>query len=181
MKSKITPSKLCACCGIQMTPKTYPSGVQCVASFKLRKYCSRACFGKSTQGFRVQNEHAGRHQARKQNKGYCEQCGVTKSEQVLSVHHDDENPLNNDPSNLITLCQKCHRGIHAKRTRHERQYSKKCKHCDRFARKVGLCPGHYSRLRNNGDPLMVKTRGGLVFFTAEFGTTFKKHEVSLSA
>lgn len=34
----------------------------------------------------------------------CEDCGNTKSER----HHEDEDPTNNDPSNIKFLCRKCH-------------------------------------------------------------------------
>lgn len=43
---------------------------------------------------------------------FCEDCGSTNN---LIVHHDDENPLNNNDYNLITLCEECHRREHASR------------------------------------------------------------------
>jgi excisionase family DNA binding protein len=39
----------------------------------------------------------------------CQECG---SREMLEVHHKDGSGRN-DPDNLITLCQKCHRKIHA--------------------------------------------------------------------
>lgn len=40
----------------------------------------------------------------------CEECGRTKEDDgiVLTVHHIDYDPSNNDLSNLIVLCQGCH-------------------------------------------------------------------------
>jgi 5-methylcytosine-specific restriction endonuclease McrA len=31
----------------------------------------------------------------------------------MNVHHIDQNPNNNDPSNLITLCVRCHQAVTA--------------------------------------------------------------------
>ncbi len=47
----------------------------------------------------------------KEKRGYCcEGCGHHGSTpgQILTVHHIDFNPANNDESNLLVLCQKCH-------------------------------------------------------------------------
>jgi hypothetical protein len=33
---------------------------------------------------------------------------------AIDVHHIDENPANNDPSNLIALCPTCHSAFHRK-------------------------------------------------------------------
>jgi len=40
----------------------------------------------------------------------CQTCGATER---LHVHHIDTNKLNNDPSNLVTLCNRCHGLAHA--------------------------------------------------------------------
>jgi 5-methylcytosine-specific restriction endonuclease McrA len=39
----------------------------------------------------------------------CQRCGITQAAhgRTLQVHHLDHNPLNNDPSNLVTACNKC--------------------------------------------------------------------------
>ena len=42
----------------------------------------------------------------------CEWCGNTNN---LLVHHIDENRYNNDISNLITICKRCHQAHHTKR------------------------------------------------------------------
>ena len=47
----------------------------------------------------------------KHRKSECEICCGSKN---LQVHHKDENRDNNNPDNLITLCQKCHGQIHNK-------------------------------------------------------------------
>ena len=40
----------------------------------------------------------------------CEECGRTKEDDgiVLTVHHIDYDPSNNDINNLVVLCQGCH-------------------------------------------------------------------------
>lgn len=39
----------------------------------------------------------------------CSRCGFEgDSTNRLHVHHEDENPANNDLSNLSILCRKCH-------------------------------------------------------------------------
>lgn len=55
---------------------------------------------------------AGRARARSvfKNIGPCVVCGSSATER----HHVDENPLNNDPSNIEILCHKCHMGRHKK-------------------------------------------------------------------
>lgn len=44
-------------------------------------------------------------QIRKLKKDRCELCGTKKK---LTLHHIDKNPRNPNPSNLITVCMKCH-------------------------------------------------------------------------
>jgi len=39
----------------------------------------------------------------------CEECHKTKA---VLVHHIDENPRNNNQSNLKLLCRDCHRAVH---------------------------------------------------------------------
>ena len=48
---------------------------------------------------------------RKRDNHKCALCGRTrrKDEKNFSVHHIDINSLNNDPKNLITVCQSCHK------------------------------------------------------------------------
>ncbi len=43
-------------------------------------------------------------------------CSVCRSERWLCIHHRDQNPANDDPENLITLCDVCHARIHTLRS-----------------------------------------------------------------
>lgn len=49
-------------------------------------------------------------------KDYCEYCGNRKLDTKLTfvVHHKDGDPINNHPSNLVTLCHRCHKLVHNK-------------------------------------------------------------------
>lgn len=42
------------------------------------------------------------------------QCQCCKRNVKLLVHHMDCNDRNNDPNNLITLCNQCHLSLHSK-------------------------------------------------------------------
>ena len=48
----------------------------------------------------------------------CEQCGHPHDPPhgyTLTVHHIDGDPSNNDPANLVALCQRCHLRLHGQR------------------------------------------------------------------
>lgn len=51
---------------------------------------------------------------RERDKQTCQRCGKTRAEQsrALPVHHRDRNKANNDPTNLVTVCNSCHRWLH---------------------------------------------------------------------
>ena len=48
----------------------------------------------------------------KDERGWqCEICHVKQGDEPnnnMTVHHKDHSPFNNDPSNLLVVCQKCH-------------------------------------------------------------------------
>lgn len=46
-----------------------------------------------------------KYHARKNRKDYCEKCGGTEK---LELDHIDGNRSNNNITNLMTLCSKCH-------------------------------------------------------------------------
>lgn len=48
----------------------------------------------------------------------CTSCGKLEEDnkKKLSIHHIDENKLNSDPENLITLCMSCHNKLHPDRS-----------------------------------------------------------------
>lgn len=48
---------------------------------------------------------------RRRDGNFCQECNTTTAHD-LHVHHIDDNKLNNDIDNLISLCQRCHSVIH---------------------------------------------------------------------
>jgi len=61
----------------------------------------------------------------------CQECGMSQEQSIilfnnkLSVHHEDGNGRrivikNNDIDNLVTMCMRCHKILHHKRTMNER-------------------------------------------------------------
>lgn len=49
----------------------------------------------------------------------CQLCGVAEGKRAFNVHHEDDNRMNNDPDNLVTLCQQCHAYVHQTRLEQE--------------------------------------------------------------
>jgi len=58
--------------------------------------------------------NAGRYNARKimSRIGPCEICGRKMKKSLMVVHHEDEDPFNNEQSNLKRLCRRCHINLH---------------------------------------------------------------------
>ena len=58
----------------------------------------------------------------------CKLCGIKqKTNKKHDVHHIDYNKKNNDPDNLITLCNSCHAKITSNRNRWTKMFSKMIK------------------------------------------------------
>lgn len=53
------------------------------------------------------------------------ECDYCKSAKNLLIHHKDENRKNNNVSNLIVLCKKCHQNLHCIRDEKGRFISRK--------------------------------------------------------
>lgn len=160
-KAKLAPEKTCLQCGVKMERKRFASGqLEDLTRFKKRKYCDQECMAKAMDGvIKVITPRNSRKQSRKLVKPICEKCGRSRRETRLYVHHIDENPLNNDPSNLITLCGSCHQLTHAQTSKGMPLPVKLCEHCSTPARKQGMCQKHYQRWKKHGDPFLVKLGG----------------------
>lgn len=87
-------------------------------------------------------------------KEACELCGKTNCK--LHVHHRDENPENNAPLNLQTLCVSCHRVSHSPNYTGTPPQRKPCSLCSKPVARKGLCATHLSRLKRYGDPSAKK-------------------------
>ncbi len=49
-----------------------------------------------------------------QEAGKCQECGHDGSESRLDIHHRDREKRNQERSNLMVLCHRCHMLEHAK-------------------------------------------------------------------
>lgn len=120
-----------------------------IQDYLQRKYCSHKCHGKDMQlpegPIHGGLPHRGRGIARrKKPRVECEACGATRR---LEVHHKDEDPTNNEMSNLRVLCLKCHRKEHK---------TENCSipGCERPFKALGYCNMHYHRFKKHGDPFL---------------------------
>ena len=105
---------------------------------------------------KVLNAKNSRREAGKFVKSACEMCAKTNCK--LHVHHKDHNPLNNELSNLQTLCVSCHKLSHSPNFDVTTGQWKPCLHCDKPVYRKGLCATHLSRLKRYGDPLAKKVK-----------------------
>lgn len=161
MPKKETPIQHCANCGNLLERKRFNSRLEDLTAFKKRKFCDQVCMAKAM----IQEDVtlAGlRNRSMKFRAKKCSDCGTQEN---LQIHHMDSNPANNDPENLRTLCAACHAKWHWKNGKDLSKPVKKCKHCEKPARKNGLCNTHSSRMYRHGNPLMV--RGGIQNPTSE--------------
>lgn len=158
MPQKILPDddNFCRFCEKRMERKRMGSSgtLESRSIFRRRKYCDQKCMASALTGrIRVLSINNSRRQSAKARRECCEQCGSVK---LLHVHHMDENPLNNTPSNLKTLCLRCHFKWHWTHGKMSVRQRKPCLLCDRPSRSHGYCWKHLHRVRRHGDPLVVK-------------------------
>jgi hypothetical protein len=148
-KIKPDPLKHCAACGTLMQRKRINERLEDYGAFQRRVYCNRECMAQGmTKEVCASLSHS-RIKAHKSVKARCEMCAATWR---LHVHHKDENPHNNAPTNLMTLCPSCHRKAHSP------NFGVNCQHCDKPAVKAGLCNSHLTRRRKYGDPTLTKVK-----------------------
>lgn len=74
-----------------------------------RRFCSLQCFGKSRVHPSIKPNTGRKYAQGLFAASECSVCGVTHS---LERHHRDENPANNEPSNVQIVCKTCHKNIH---------------------------------------------------------------------
>lgn len=106
---------------------------------------------------KIPNYRNGRRQSSKTVGTDCVWC--RRSDTRLIVHHIDENPLNNAPGNLLTLCGSFHRKAHSPNFDPLTGQRRACRLCEKAAMKVGLCWTHNTRLKRYGDPLVTRSVG----------------------
>jgi len=105
---KIDPPRNCAHCGAMLTRKRFNGRLEDRGVFLRRKHCGEACSSIASRSATPSRSALYKHSA-KLRKSACEDCGSTGD---LDLHHVDENPTNNDPQNLMTLCDACHTRWH---------------------------------------------------------------------
>ena len=163
MAAKIkTAVRYCEYCGRRLYRKRVgrKQVLENFATFCRRLYCDSKCMGLDrTREFPSLETVAGRN-SDLPKKRRCEMCGRRRR---LGTHHIDRNKENNDPSNRMTLCPRCHTKWH---WQHGKPGKPKTNHicfCGEPARELGMCLKHYQRFKRHGDPMLVKVRnGGLV-------------------
>jgi hypothetical protein len=105
---KETAPKPCETCGTFFHRKRLASGrMEDLTAFEKRRFCSLSCANSQTKG--GSSRSALNVQARRHLGPHCEFCGSTSR---LHIHHADEDWTNNNPVNLQTLCESCHRSWH---------------------------------------------------------------------
>lgn len=113
---------------------------------------------------------------RRFKKPNCEICGIdaerAKAIGGLGIHHRDHDRTNNDPSNLLTVCPRCHTREHwLKGSKRSYKKTMRCFVCVelsklnpgyevREALKKGMCETHKTRHRRHGNPFLRKVKVG---------------------
>lgn len=105
------------------------------------KYCSMKCFGLSNRGsnhiwwkggsswkdYPLEFNRQLKELIRIRDGHRCQKCGCPEIENIkkLAVHHIDYNKQNLNPSNLISLCNRCNISVNAKRSKWTKFFRKK--------------------------------------------------------
>lgn len=111
------PPKSCLWCKVLFDRKRFGrrGRMEELSVFKKRKFCSISCAVSHQHSVEPPTVAASRKRAHKMVLLVCEACGVEKEN--VSVHHMDDNPMNNEIENLQPLCLNCHGFWHAVRKR----------------------------------------------------------------
>lgn len=90
---------------------------------------------------------------------FSNKCAICKKETTI-IHHIDTDSLNNNPKNLLSVCEKCHKKIHAKidkpvvTTKRRGKWSTKYDRCIKCSTTTipylasGLCKSCYFKRHN---------------------------------
>jgi len=153
---KPDPEKTCAYCGKRMQRNRYGETLEDMTRFLRRRFCGRVCMARAQEKQKLTLNGMRSRAKRLGLKGtFCEKCGATED---LHLHHENENPFDNRPENLRTLCATCHQKLHRARERLVPKQPLACKVCGLPSRRLGMCPKHYQRYRLYGDPCLTKRR-----------------------
>lgn len=111
MPRKSDPEKNCEHCGVPLKRKRTGGRLEDRAVFLRRRFCSLTCANSKPSTVK---RGTLLWRARKLRGPRCEACAAETS---LQAHHIDENQANNDPSNIQTLCKRCHDFWHSTQKR----------------------------------------------------------------
>lgn len=157
-KQDYATGKTCRKCKKELVPNRVGSRSQLEGPsiFNRRVYCDRACMAAWMEGqIKILNPRNSRKQSTKKKSDSCSTCGGKRR---LAVHHKDENPLNNDLTNLVTVCQSCHMKGHWIGWRKTIWPFRKCLHCSERVKSNWMCQKHFQRWKKYGDPFLSKSR-----------------------
>lgn len=119
-------STLCKCanCGKEI----WKVNSQIARSKSGNVFCSSSCATSFNNHFKVGDKHprySGNDYRKKAFEIYphkCAVCGWDEDEDILEVHHKNENHEDNDIQNLVILCPLCHKYI----TLHKKKLTQDC-------------------------------------------------------
>ena len=149
----------CKQCSTPLVRKRFNGRLEDNGRFEKRVFCDRSCMADWMEG-QIKNltPQNSRRQSAKTVGQMCEVCQATETS--FHVHHVDENPLNNDPSNLRTLCVSCHSRSHSPNFTDDGSRRVDCVYCSAPSMKRGLCFAHLSREKRHGHPLAKMRKVG---------------------
>lgn len=151
------PPKSCAWCQKPLQRRTYNGRLEDRGVFLRRKYCDMACMGQArTTDAPTLGTLRSRHRKIVKRANVCQACG---GRELLGIHHLDENPANNAPENVTTLCASCHTQWHWEHGK-AAAISPPCSVCGQKSRRHGMCQKHFFRWKKYGDPLLTKRSAG---------------------
>jgi 5-methylcytosine-specific restriction endonuclease McrA len=84
----------------------------CGYAFKVRERSSKWKGGHPKRGYPIEFNDKLKARIKRRDGRKCVAC---RSTQRLEIHHRDKDRRNNADDNLVTLCSKCHRNLHAQR------------------------------------------------------------------
>lgn len=145
--------RTCRQCQEALQRKRFNGRLEDKKIFERRQYCNRRYMAQWMTGrMKVANDKNSRRQAARFVTDKCAKCGVSRGSRLI-VHHLDENPQNNTPSNLMTLCGSCHARAHSHNYTEIGKRRLPCLHCNKPSYRQGLCGTHLSRLKRYGHAL----------------------------
>lgn len=148
--------KNCAHCSANLERKRINGRLEDFSVFQRRQYCDQKCMGLAMMKADPTRKSYAKRARKLELKSCCEKCGTTES---LSIHHDDLNWRNNEPSNLKTLCASCHTSLHHSRGEIKPAQPKPpCMHCGRESYRSGICNTCRTQIRRNGEPSPSTTK-----------------------